>query len=100
MAACPVTEPTLPALFSVNRKQALLAVGAMDERGHPLDFSNWGDAYQQQGILAPGENILGAKPGGSTERLSDTSFATPISDCFRRRRLRLLVKLDRQLVHC
>ena len=57
---------------------AVLAVGAMDERGHPLDFSNWGDTYEQQGILAPGEDILGAKPGGGTERLSGTSFATPI----------------------
>ncbi len=57
---------------------AVLAVGAMDERGHPLDFSNWGSSYEQQGILAPGENILGAKLGGGTERLSGTSFATPI----------------------
>ena len=56
----------------------VLAVGAMNARGHPLDFSNWGDAYQQQGILAPGEDILGAKPGGGTEYLSGTSFATPI----------------------
>jgi len=56
----------------------VLAVGAMDARGHPLDFSNWGDRYQQQGILAPGDNILGAKPGGGTERLNGTSFATPI----------------------
>jgi cyanobactin maturation PatA/PatG family protease len=56
----------------------VLAVGAMDARGQPLDFSNWGDRYQQQGILAPGENILGAKPGGGTERLNGTSFATPI----------------------
>jgi cyanobactin maturation PatA/PatG family protease len=56
----------------------VLAVGAMDARGHPLDFSNWGDRYQHQGLLAPGENILGAKPGGGTERLNGTSFATPI----------------------
>nr|ANA85195.1 BisA [Prochloron sp. LV5] len=57
---------------------AVLAVGAMDDHGHPLDFSNWGSTYEQQGILAPGEDILGAKPGGGTERLSGTSFATPI----------------------
>ena len=56
----------------------VLAVGAMDARGQPLDFSNWGDRYQHQGLLAPGENILGAKPGGGTERLNGTSFATPI----------------------
>lgn len=57
---------------------AVLAVGAVDARGHPLDFSNWGEIYQSQGILAPGENILGAKPGGDTLRLSGTSFAAPI----------------------
>ncbi|MCP2729475.1 S8 family peptidase [Limnofasciculus baicalensis] len=57
---------------------AVLAVGAMDANGKPLDFSNWGETYQIQGILAPGEDILGAKPGGGTHRLSGTSFATPI----------------------
>jgi cyanobactin maturation PatA/PatG family protease len=57
---------------------AVLAVGAMDDRGQILDFSNWGETYQTQGIVAPGENILGAKPGGGTVRLGGTSFATPI----------------------
>ncbi len=57
---------------------AVLAVGAMDDKGQPIDFSNWGETYQTQGILAPGENILGAQPGGGTTRLSGTSFATPI----------------------
>ena len=56
----------------------VLAVGAMDDQGKPVDFSNWGEAYQKQGILAPGKDILGAKPGGGTTRLSGTSFATPI----------------------
>jgi cyanobactin maturation PatA/PatG family protease len=55
-----------------------LAVGAMDDLGKPMNFSNWGEAYQDQGILAPGENILGALPGGHTIRLSGTSCATPI----------------------
>lgn len=56
----------------------VLAVGAMDDQGKPVDFSNWGEAYQKQGILAPGKDILGAKPGGGTVKLSGTSFATPI----------------------
>jgi cyanobactin maturation PatA/PatG family protease len=56
----------------------VLAVGAMDDQGKPTNFSNWGGEYQNQGILAPGENILGAKPGGGTTRLNGTSFATPI----------------------
>jgi len=55
-----------------------LAVGAMDDLGRPMNFSNWGKAYKAQGILAPGENILGALPGGETIRLSGTSCATPI----------------------
>ena len=57
---------------------SVLAVGAMDANGKPLDFSNWGENYKDQGILAPGKDILGAKPGGGTDRLSGTSFATPI----------------------
>jgi cyanobactin maturation PatA/PatG family protease len=56
----------------------VLAVGAMDDQGKPVDFSNWGDAYKKQGILAPGKDILGAKSGGDTIKLSGTSFATPI----------------------
>ncbi len=57
---------------------SVLAVGAMDGQGKPLESSNWGKIYQTQGILALGENILGAKPGGGTVRMSGTSFATPI----------------------
>ena len=57
---------------------AVLAVGAMDARGRPLESSNWGEAYQTQGVLALGEGILGARPGGGTLTLSGTSFATPI----------------------
>jgi subtilisin family serine protease len=57
---------------------SVLAVGAMDSQGKPSDFSNWGTAYQSKGLLAPGENILGAKPGGGTDRLNGTSFAAPI----------------------
>ena len=38
----------------------VLAVGALNEEGKPFQFSNWGGIYQSQGILVPGENILGA----------------------------------------
>ncbi|MGB5968470.1 MAG: PatA/PatG family cyanobactin maturation protease [Spirulinaceae cyanobacterium] len=57
---------------------SVLAVGAMNAQGLPFDFSNWGETYQNQGILAPGENILGAEPRGGTDTKSGTSFATPI----------------------
>jgi cyanobactin maturation PatA/PatG family protease len=57
---------------------AVLAVGAMDAQGFPLDVSNWGEKYHMQGVLAPGTNILGAHPGGTTAVSSGTSYATPI----------------------
>jgi cyanobactin maturation PatA/PatG family protease len=56
---------------------AVLAVGAMDSQGEPLEFSNWGKSYQVQGILAPGENILGATPDGIVAN-SGTSYASMI----------------------
>ncbi|NJO63730.1 MAG: PatA/PatG family cyanobactin maturation protease [Richelia sp. RM2_1_2] len=58
--------------------ESVLAVGAMDVQGNPIGFSNWGQAYQNQGVLAIGENILGAVPGGGTAAKTGTSFATPI----------------------
>jgi cyanobactin maturation PatA/PatG family protease len=57
---------------------AVLAVGAMDAQNRPLRFSNYGRAYRTQGILAPGEDILGAVPGGGTNLQSGTSYATAI----------------------
>jgi hypothetical protein len=57
---------------------AVLAVGAMDARGEPLPFSNWGGPYQQQGILAPGQDLPGAQPGGGVARHSGTSYATAL----------------------
>ena len=58
--------------------ESVLAVGAMNLQGIPLDFSNWGETYKTQGILAPGENILGATPGGGMALKSGTSFAAPL----------------------
>lgn len=55
-----------------------LAVGAMNAQGAPLTFSNWGEAYQTHGILAPGQDIAGAAPGGGVALKTGTSFATPI----------------------
>jgi len=58
---------------------SVLSVGAMDGRGSPLDVSNWGQAYQTGGILAPGQDIVGAAPGGEVALKSGTSFATAIA---------------------
>ena len=57
---------------------SVLAVGALDDAGEPLPMSNWGRTYQDHGILAPGEDVLGAVPGGTTARATGTSLATPI----------------------
>jgi cyanobactin maturation PatA/PatG family protease len=57
---------------------SVLAVGAMSKDGRPLGISNWGEAYQTNGVLAPGENIRGAVPGGGTAQRTGTSFAAPI----------------------
>jgi cyanobactin maturation PatA/PatG family protease len=59
-------------------ERSVLAVGTMDSSGYPLPFSNWGDLYQLNGILAPREKIFGAAPDGQTESKTGTSFATAI----------------------
>lgn len=56
----------------------VLAVGALDRQDRPTSFSNWGGTYRTGGLMAPGQDILGAKPGGGTTRRSGTSFAAPI----------------------
>ena len=50
----------------------------MDSQGLPLGFSNWGENYRTQGVLALGQHIRGAKPGGGTVINSGTSYATPV----------------------
>lgn len=57
---------------------AVLAVGAMDAGNQPLGVSNWGKSYRSNGVLAPGESIRGAVPGGTTALKTGSSFATPI----------------------
>jgi hypothetical protein len=57
---------------------SVLVAGALDDEGKPLAMSNWGQAYSRQGILAPGENILCAAPGGGTVRRTGTSLAAPV----------------------
>jgi len=56
----------------------VLAVGAMNAEGRPLEFSNWGEAYREHGVLAPGQRILGAAGDGGVKIQSGTSFSTPI----------------------
>jgi subtilisin family serine protease len=56
----------------------VLAVGAMNSAGEPMEFSNWGSSYRAGGILAPGVDIPVAEPGGGVVRRSGTSYAAPI----------------------
>src|SRR5262249_59027870 len=37
--------------------ESVLAVGACDLNGRPMPFSNFGDAYLENGILAPGKDV-------------------------------------------
>jgi cyanobactin maturation PatA/PatG family protease len=46
--------------------------------GRPLATSNWGTAYQDSGILAPGQNILVATASGDVALRTGTSYATAI----------------------
>ncbi|NEP57754.1 MAG: PatA/PatG family cyanobactin maturation protease [Symploca sp. SIO2G7] len=56
-----------------------LAVGAIKDEGKPFKFSNWGGNYQIDGIMAPGENILGAQPATEEpKRKKGTSMAAPV----------------------
>ncbi len=56
----------------------VLAVGALGLDGRPLPISNWGSLYQANGVVAAGEELTGAVPGGGTADMTGTSFATPV----------------------
>ena len=67
-----------PCLHLPAATPGVLVVGAMDARGEPLEFSNWGAAYRTRGVLAEADNMLGAIPGGEVTRAGGTSFAAPL----------------------
>jgi cyanobactin maturation PatA/PatG family protease len=55
-----------------------LAVGGLAPDGTPLESNNWGEAYLANGVLAPGQDLDGAAPGGGIRALTGSSFATPV----------------------
>jgi cyanobactin maturation PatA/PatG family protease len=56
----------------------VLSVGALGSAGQPLVTSNWAEAYRRNGLLAPGENLPVAIPGGGVGARSGTSFAAAV----------------------
>ena len=62
-----------------GRRPPSWGAGATNARGEPLPISNWGAAYLSQGILAPGQNILGARPGGGLPRTAGRVTRPPSS---------------------
>ncbi|MFD5299566.1 S8 family serine peptidase [Streptomyces mutabilis] len=57
---------------------SVLAVGATGADGKPLRISNWGADYAMHGVVAPGESVEGAVPGGGRASATGSSFATPL----------------------
>ncbi|MGW4146465.1 S8 family serine peptidase [Streptomyces sp. DSM 41931] len=58
--------------------QSVLGVGAAGPDGEPLESNNWGDVYQSNAVLAPGQDIVGATPSGGFAPMTGSSFATPL----------------------
>jgi len=56
----------------------VLAVAAEDAEGRLLDFGMWGPTYRDSGIVAPGDRLIGAAPGGGTVAQSGATFAAAL----------------------
>ncbi|MFF5724392.1 S8 family serine peptidase [[Kitasatospora] papulosa] len=78
-------EGTLPVVAAGNEDQdacdvsparadGVLAVGASDNRDRQATFSNWGTCVW---LYAPGVDIVSARLGGGSTKLSGTSMASP-----------------------
>jgi len=61
-------------LNSPRRAPASFAVGATDNADGMASFSNWGKCLK---IFAPGVDIVSAKPGNESQKMSGTSMASP-----------------------
>ncbi len=58
---------------------SVLAIGACDQTGSPLEMSNWGSHYADHGVLVLGENIPCIGDDDIVVERSGTSFATAIA---------------------
>jgi hypothetical protein len=57
---------------------SVLAVGATDRNSEPLNSSNWSLVYSRNGIMALGQNIEVALPGGRYNFVTGTSIAAAV----------------------
>ncbi|AXG69829.1 thermophilic serine proteinase [Kordia sp. SMS9] len=58
----------------------VLAVGSIKPDGVASNFSNWSTLFPEKGLVAPGENIIGAIPSGDNQKAiaNGTSFSTAL----------------------
>jgi subtilisin family serine protease len=61
----------------ITRHPWVIPVAACNRSGSPLAPSNLAASLGRNGLLAPGEGILGVKAGGGFETASGTSVAVP-----------------------
>lgn len=70
-----VTEPIFPAILSTQG--LAIAVGAISRDNEYTTFSNPAGTQPRSYVTAPGYEVLSVLPGGSYNKLSGTSMATP-----------------------
>mgnify|MGYP001661328059 CR=1 FL=1 len=58
-----------------NRNNLSIAVGAVDRRKYPTEFTNWGDGTD---LSAPGVDIMSSFPTGDFRAFDGTSQAAPL----------------------
>lgn len=71
-----VTAPARYAVSTRQEGQLSLSVGSVNTSDLKSTFSTFGQKLE---VLAPGEGIVGAAPGGLTEAWSGTSMAAPVA---------------------
>ncbi|MEV5507403.1 S8 family peptidase [Streptomyces orinoci] len=72
--AAPGSRPTDACQNSPGSAKQAVVVGATDKQDQMTDFSNWGPCVR---LLAPGQDIISARPGGGPATKSGTSQAAP-----------------------
>ncbi|MEO0341275.1 MAG: S8 family serine peptidase, partial [Bacteroidota bacterium] len=60
----------------------VLAVGASDDQDEPFAFTNFGEAYQKQGLLVSLKGREGALASGGYGVKKSTSYATPVMSAY------------------